>query len=114
MPTKQDIYNRLDELVSDAHKVACSLDVGEERTEAFALYTVLHRLLRRGAAVHIHDAINPLLVDQQQAMPAIIPPIKNYTQTNFPHSTYGQLLEVRDSEWVGALARHGIAVKVAE
>ena len=61
--TLKDIYSRLDALASDAHKVACSLEIGDERTEAFALYTVLHRLLRRGAAVHIHDAINPLLVD---------------------------------------------------
>ena len=71
MPTKQDIYNRLDELASDAHKFACSLDIGEERTEAFALYTVLHRLLRRGAAVHIHDAINPLLVDRSATSKAL-------------------------------------------
>lgn len=71
MPTKQDIYNRLDTLASDAHKVACSLDIGDERTEAFALYTVLHRLLRRGAAVHIHDAINPLLVEHSLRAPDI-------------------------------------------
>jgi hypothetical protein len=61
MMTSQDIYDRLDHLASDAHKVACSLEVGRERTEAFALYTVLHRLQRRGAAMHIHDATNPLM-----------------------------------------------------
>lgn len=69
--TLKDIYSRLDALGSDAQKVACSLDIGGERTEAFALYTVLHRLLRRGAAVHIHDAINPLLVDHNISAQAI-------------------------------------------
>ncbi|WP_338138210.1 hypothetical protein [Pantoea septica] len=69
--TLKDIYSRLDALASDAHKVACSLEIGDERTEAFALYTVLHRLLRRGAAVHIQDAINPLLVGRSTTTTAL-------------------------------------------
>ena len=59
--TIDDIYARLDALASDTHKVACSLDVGPERTQAFALYTVLHRLQRRSAAAEIHDLTNPLI-----------------------------------------------------
>lgn len=50
MSTIQDIRNQLSTLVTEAHKVACSLDIGDERTEAFELYEALRRLQRQGAA----------------------------------------------------------------
>ena len=62
METLQDIRNQLDVVVVSAHRVACSLDLGEERTEAFELYEVLlRRLQRRGAASEMLVATNPLL-----------------------------------------------------
>ena len=48
MSTIQDIRNQLSTLVTEAHKVACSLDIGDERTEAFELYEALRRLQRHG------------------------------------------------------------------
>ncbi|CAM7021489.1 hypothetical protein ENKOMM257B_22580 [Enterobacter kobei] len=47
MSTIQDIRNQLSTLVTEAHKVACSLDIGDERTEAFELYEALRRLQRQ-------------------------------------------------------------------
>lgn len=61
METLQDIRNQLDVIVVSAHRVACSLDLGEERTEAFELYEALRRLQRRGAASEMLAATNPLL-----------------------------------------------------
>lgn len=61
MATKEEIRQRLDQLVTDAHQVACSLDLGDERIEAFELYEALRRLQRRGAASEMLAATNPLL-----------------------------------------------------
>ena len=61
MSTIQDIRSQLSTLVTEAHKVACSLDVGDERTEAFELYEALRRLQRRGTATGMLAATNPLL-----------------------------------------------------
>lgn len=61
MATIQDIHNQLENLVTAAHRVACSLDIGDERTEAFELYEALRRLQRRGAASEMLAATNPLL-----------------------------------------------------
>lgn len=61
MSNIQDIRNQLATLATEAHKLACSLDVGEERTEAFELYEVLRRLQRRGTATEMLVATNPLL-----------------------------------------------------
>lgn len=61
MPTKQEIHQRLDGLVSDTHKFACSLELGDDRIEAFELYEALRRLQRRGAASQMLAATNPLL-----------------------------------------------------
>ncbi|EPT7030640.1 hypothetical protein ACVR2T_004414 [Cronobacter malonaticus] len=58
---KQAIYSSLDALVTQAHQYACSLDIGDERTEAFELYEALRRLQRRGAASEMLAATNPLL-----------------------------------------------------
>lgn len=63
MSTIQDIRNKLASLVTDAHQYACSLDVGDERTEAFEMYEALRRLQRRGAASEMLSATNPLLAD---------------------------------------------------
>jgi len=61
MSTKEEVRQRLDQLVTDAHRVACSLDLGEERVEAFELYEALRRLQRRGAAREMLAATNPFL-----------------------------------------------------
>ncbi|WP_230861803.1 hypothetical protein [Enterobacter hormaechei] len=61
MKTIQDIRTQLSTLVTEAHKVACSLNIGDERTEAFELYEALRRLQRQGAAGEILSATNPLL-----------------------------------------------------
>lgn len=61
METIQDIRNQLEVIVVAAHRVACSLDIGEERTEAFELYEALRRLQRKGAAAEMLAATNPLL-----------------------------------------------------
>lgn len=61
METIQDIRNQLETIVSAAHRVACSLDIGDERTEAFELYEALRRLQRRGAASEMLAATNPLI-----------------------------------------------------
>lgn len=61
MATIQDIHNQLENLVTAAHRVAWSLDIGDERTEAFELYEALRRLQRRGAASEMLAATNPLL-----------------------------------------------------
>ncbi|TCC01244.1 hypothetical protein E0L21_18950 [Kosakonia quasisacchari] len=61
METIQDIRVQLENIVTAAHRVACSLDIGEERTEAFELYEALRRLQRRGAASEMLAATNPLL-----------------------------------------------------
>ncbi|WP_313626254.1 hypothetical protein [Kosakonia sp.] len=61
METIQDIRIQLENIVTAAHRVACSLDIGEERTEAFELYEALRRLQRRAAASEMLAATNPLL-----------------------------------------------------
>lgn len=61
MSTIQDVRSQLATLVTEAHRVACSLDVGEERTEAFELYAALRRLQRQGSAGEMLQATNPLL-----------------------------------------------------
>ncbi|EAO0106759.1 hypothetical protein EU727_08905 [Salmonella enterica] len=63
MSTTQDIRNKLSELVTESHQVARSLEIGDERTEAFELYEALRRLQRRGAASDMLSATNPLLAD---------------------------------------------------
>jgi len=59
--TIKDIRNQLEVIVVAAHRVACSLDIGDERTEAFELYEALRRLQRKGAATEMLAATNPLL-----------------------------------------------------
>ncbi|MFV7428701.1 hypothetical protein ACNPM5_17770 [Enterobacter hormaechei] len=61
MSNIQDIRTQLSTLVTQAHKVECSLEIGAERTEAFELYEALRRLQRQGTAGEILSATNPLL-----------------------------------------------------
>ena len=58
--SKTDIAEKLQNLVTDAHQFACSLDIGDERIEAFELYEALRRLQRRGTAGKVLAATNPL------------------------------------------------------
>ncbi len=39
----------------------CELDIGDERTEMFEIYSVLHNLGRRGYACQVGRRMNPLL-----------------------------------------------------
>ncbi|WP_434089144.1 hypothetical protein [Klebsiella michiganensis] len=41
--------------------LACELDIGDERTEMFEIYGVLHNLGRRGYASQVGQRMNPLL-----------------------------------------------------
>ncbi|WP_438436548.1 hypothetical protein [Kluyvera georgiana] len=61
MSSIQEIKAQLSTLITELHKVACSLDIGDERTEAFELYEALRRLQRQGAAGEMLSATNPLL-----------------------------------------------------
>ncbi|WP_313276553.1 hypothetical protein [Kosakonia cowanii] len=65
MENIEDIRNQLEAIVVAAHRVACSLDIGDERTEAFELYEALRRLQRKGAAAEMLAATNPLLNQSQ-------------------------------------------------
>ncbi|MDU4356051.1 hypothetical protein PO654_23690 [Phytobacter diazotrophicus] len=58
--TKEQVFEKLESLTTDAHQFACSLNIGAQRTEAFQIYEVLRRLQRRGAAAEILAATNPL------------------------------------------------------
>lgn len=66
MSTRNDVRMQLEALVKSAHEFACSLDIGDERTEAFELYEALRRLQRRGAANEMLAATNPLMTDCQE------------------------------------------------
>lgn len=59
--SKEQVFEKLESLVTDAYQFACSLDIGEERTEAFELYEALRRVQRRGAAGEMLAATNPLI-----------------------------------------------------
>lgn len=61
METVNNIRTQLSALVTETHKVACSLNIGDERTEAFELYEALRRLQRQGATAEMLAATNPLL-----------------------------------------------------
>lgn len=61
MQTKQQIFEKIQELATECHHVACSLDVSNERTEMFEVYGVLHNLTRRGYAGQVSTRMNPLL-----------------------------------------------------
>jgi len=58
---KQELYEKIQALASECHHLACSLDIGDERTEMFEVYGVLHNLTRRGYASQVGRAMNPLM-----------------------------------------------------
>lgn len=62
---KQELYEKIQALASECHQLACSLDIGDERTEMFEVYGVLHNLTRRGYASQVGRAMNPLLSHQE-------------------------------------------------
>jgi len=84
MTDKQSIRDQLDELVRNAHQHACTLEIGDERTDAFELYEVLRRLQRRGAASQMLAATNPLLVDHSGNAPGTLKfePTGEFSVTN--------------------------------
>ncbi len=62
---KQELYEKIQALASECHQLACSLDIGDDRTEMFEVYGVLHNLTRRGYASQVGRAMNPLLSHQE-------------------------------------------------
>jgi len=58
---KQALFNKIQALATECHQLACSIDVGDERTEMFEVYGVLHNLTRRGYAEQVGRSMNPLL-----------------------------------------------------
>ncbi|MDI3219259.1 hypothetical protein QK309_26820, partial [Klebsiella quasipneumoniae] len=51
----------VDHFTTECHALACELDIGDERTEMFEIYSVLHNLGRRGYACQVGRRMNPLL-----------------------------------------------------
>nr|WP_241865873.1 hypothetical protein [Citrobacter portucalensis] len=62
---KSELLQKVSELASECHKLACELDIGDERTEMFEIYGVLHNLGRRGYANQVGRRMNPLLMSQE-------------------------------------------------
>lgn len=61
---KKALFNKIQALATECHQLACSIDVGDERTEMFEVYGVLHNLTRRGYAEQVGRSMNPLLALQ--------------------------------------------------
>lgn len=66
MSNKAEIFAKIQALATECHQLACTLDVGNERTEIFDVYGVLHNLTRRGYASKVSTAMNPLLSFDQE------------------------------------------------
>lgn len=62
---KSELLQKLSALASECHKLACELDIGDDRTEMFEIYGVLHNLGRRGYANQVGRRMNPLLMSQE-------------------------------------------------
>lgn len=58
---KVELIQKISALATECHALACELDIGDERTEAFEIYEVLRRVQRSGAAGEMLAATNPLL-----------------------------------------------------
>lgn len=58
---KVELIQKISELATECHTLACELDIGEERTEMFEIYGVLHNLGRRGYASQVGQRMNSLL-----------------------------------------------------
>lgn len=66
MSKKAELFAKIQALATECHQLACTLDVGNERTEMFDVYGVLHNLTRRGYASEVSTAMNPLLSFDQE------------------------------------------------
>ena len=66
MSNKAELFAKIQALATECHQLACTLDVGNERTEMFDVYGVLHNLTRRGYASEASTAMNPLLSFDQE------------------------------------------------
>ncbi|ENZ4808525.1 hypothetical protein ACGLZN_000916 [Klebsiella pneumoniae] len=58
---KVELLQKISALATECHTLACELDIGDERTEMFEIYSVLHNLGRRGYACQVGRRMNPLL-----------------------------------------------------
>ncbi|ELC0838791.1 hypothetical protein ACBE38_004533 [Klebsiella michiganensis] len=58
---KVELLQKVSALANECHTLACELDIGDERTEMFEIYGVLHNLGRRGYASQVSQRMNPLL-----------------------------------------------------
>lgn len=58
---KVELLQKISALSSECHSLACALDIGDERTEMFEIYGVLHNLGRQGYASQVGRRMNPLL-----------------------------------------------------
>lgn len=58
---KVELLQKISALATECHTLACELDIGDERTEMFEIFGVLHNLGRRGYASQVGQRMNPLL-----------------------------------------------------
>jgi len=58
---KVELLQKISALATECHVLACDLGIGNERTEMFEIYGVLHNLGRRGYASQVGQRMNPLL-----------------------------------------------------
>ncbi|HDY8267332.1 TPA: hypothetical protein RRG97_003216 [Klebsiella pneumoniae] len=58
---KVELLEKISALATECHTPACELDIGDERTEMFEIYGVLHNLGRRGYACQVGLRMNSLL-----------------------------------------------------
>ncbi|EOZ3732267.1 hypothetical protein ACQLNI_005045 [Klebsiella pneumoniae] len=58
--SKAELLQKISVLATECHTLACELDIGDERTEMFEIYGVLHNLGRRGYACQVGRRMNPL------------------------------------------------------
>lgn len=58
---KVEFLQKISALATECHALACELDIGDERTEMFEIYGVLHNLCRAGYDSHVCQRTNPLL-----------------------------------------------------
>ena len=58
---KAELFQKISALATECHAIASELDVGDERTEMFEIYSVLRNLCRRGYATQVGRITNPLL-----------------------------------------------------
>lgn len=56
---KVELLEKISALATECHTLACELDIGDERTEMFEIYSVLHNLCRRGYASQVGRRMNP-------------------------------------------------------